>query len=86
MKTLIILIIVIVLIYIWYKSCSHEYFDTGFNGIKPYVHVKLNPKDCSPAYYSWQSPAQNGELGCALVTCPEQYPDNMICWNCCRYV
>ena len=72
---------IIVLLILWWIVIPNN---ETFEGIKPHYHVKLD-KDCNVIYTSWQSPAQNGELGCALVPCPNKFGDNVTCWRCCNY-
>ena len=77
--------VIIVLLILWYIFVpSNDDSREFFNDIKPKVHAKLN-KDCGVEYYSWQSPRQNGEDGCASVPCPKNIDDNVTCWVCCNY-
>lgn len=54
------------------------------DGIEPRINAKIG-KDGSVIYYSWQSPRDNGEQGCAVVPCPSNLGDNVTCWCCCNY-
>jgi len=49
------------------------------------IHVVLD-KQCNELDWDYQQPSGNGNgNGCALVPCPNRYPDNTTCWLCCNY-
>ena len=73
-------------------TSNKRYNNEPFGDIGRRIHVKLNQKNCEPAYFSYQQPSGNGELGCTQVPCPEKsnffpdgYPDRIVCWSCCNY-
>lgn len=72
---------VIVLLIMWVIIIPGE---EHFSGIKPRIHAKIGKRG-EVIYYSWQSPSQNGELGCTQVPCPSYLGDNITCWCCCNF-
>lgn len=77
---------VIILLILWVIITPEDYSSKPepFDGIKPRVHAKIGGKG-EVLYYSWQSPSQNGELGCTQVPCPKYLEDNVTCWCCCNF-
>lgn len=55
-----------------------------FTPIRAFLHANMDENN-NAINYSYQSPHMNGIQGCAIVPCPENYNEKIICWKCCNY-
>ena len=70
---------------LWYYSHPNNNSKCeNFEELGRHLHVKIDC-DGNIVYQKFQSPSQDGELGCTQVPCPKWIPDNRTCWSCCGY-
>lgn len=85
---IILITIVIFVLYISYKKVNHnnyENYESNQNvmfGEK--MHVEIDTKG-NIISYSHKPPSAHGIYGCAIVPCPKENMDNLVCWCCCNY-
>ena len=77
------LVIPILLFVFKFINSNYETFDNE-HLFGRHIHVKVDKRG-KIVYESYQSPSQNGELGCTQVPCPSHIDQNKTCWCCCNF-
>ena len=92
MFLIILVIIVIITLYTTYKYIfnnklyeTYDVYESNQNvmfGEK--MHAQIDTKG-NILSYSHKPPSAHGIYGCAIVPCPSENMDNLVCWCCCNY-